>query len=369
MKAGTSNRYRESASTINRQLSNMESVLSELLARFELDGVSPSPAELKEAFGLKMGRSVKKTEESINLDQAIAMYLSEPSLNLTSATVRGYITAQNRFRESGLADLSLTEITESDLSNFISELWAEGLENQTAQLYVSKISTILRYAKSKGLYNGTLHDTFKPKFKGLMKKDLYYLEWSEFESMLYLQFTSPIRTAVRDAFCFCCATGLRVSDCSELRWSNVHLDCDVPHISLIAKKTTKPTVIELNNYARALIDRQLPNAALPDGYVFPPVKFRTRNFELPLIAKAAGIQGKVRKLSFIGNKVTAEMVDKADAISTHWGRHTFIVHALSLGISPTIVMQWTGHASFESLKPYIAICDQAKKSSMDLFNN
>ena len=89
---------------------------------------------------------------------------------------------------------------------------------------------------------------------------------------------------------------------------------------------------------------------------------------LPVIARAAGITGQVRRVSFSGSRTTERMVDRADAITTHWARHTFIVHALSIGISPMVVMQWTGHSSFEAMKPYIAIIDSTKAEQMSRFN-
>ena len=39
-----------------------------------------------------------------------------------------------------------------------------------------------------------------------------------------------------------------------------------------------------------------------------------------------------------------------------------------LGISPEIVMKWTGHSDYKSMKPYIDIADSAKKEAMKLFN-
>ena len=46
------------------------------------------------------------------------------------------------------------------------------------------------------------------------------------------------------------------------------------------------------------------------------------------------------------------------------GRRTFIVNALSLGITPNIVMKWTGHSDYKAMKPYIDIVDSIKASSM-----
>lgn len=49
-------------------------------------------------------------------------------------------------------------------------------------------------------------------------------------------------------------------------------------------------------------------------------------------------------------------------------RRTFIVNALSRGISPTIVMKWTDHASYSSMKSYIDIVDSIKATEMAKMN-
>ena len=55
-------------------------------------------------------------------------------------------------------------------------------------------------------------------------------------------------------------------------------------------------------------------------------------------------------------------------VGTHTGRRTFIVNALSLGITPNIVMKWTGHSDYKAMKPYIDIVDSIKASSMTKFD-
>ena len=42
--------------------------------------------------------------------------------------------------------------------------------------------------------------------------------------------------------------------------------------------------------------------------------------------------------------------------------------ALSLGITPNIVMKWTGHSDYKAMKPYIDIVDPIKASSMAKFD-
>lgn len=60
---------------------------------------------------------------------------------------------------------------------------------------------------------------------------------------------------------------------------------------------------------------------------------------------------------------------KYKLIGTHAGRRTFICFALSSGISPQVVVKWTGHSDYKSMKPYINIVDSIKAQSMTKFNN
>ena len=65
---------------------------------------------------------------------------------------------------------------------------------------------------------------------------------------------------------------------------------------------------------------------------------------------------------------TAFFTPKWELVGTHTGRRTFIVNALSLGITPNIVMKWTGHSDYKAMKPYIDIVDSIKASSMTKFD-
>ena len=51
-------------------------------------------------------------------------------------------------------------------------------------------------------------------------------------------------------------------------------------------------------------------------------------------------------------------------IKTHTGRKTFICFALSNGVPPDVVMKFTGHCDYKSMKPYIDITEDAKKDAI-----
>ena len=45
-----------------------------------------------------------------------------------------------------------------------------------------------------------------------------------------------------------------------------------------------------------------------------------------------------------------------------------ICNALGMGISPQIVMKWTGHSDYKAMKPYIDVVDEIKAESMKKFD-
>ena len=53
-------------------------------------------------------------------------------------------------------------------------------------------------------------------------------------------------------------------------------------------------------------------------------------------------------------------------IGTHAGRKTFICFALPNGVPPDVVMKFTGHSDYKSMKPYIDITEAAKRDAISL---
>ena len=112
------------------------------------------------------------------------------------------------------------------------------------------------------------------------------------------------------------------SDVNNLRRSDVKGD----HIEVTTVKTADGISIELNKVTRAILEK------------------------------------------YKGNVRTDKIRPKWELVGTHTGRRTFIVNALSLGITPNIVMKWTGHSDYKAMKPYIDIVDSIKASSMTKFD-
>ena len=76
----------------------------------------------------------------------------------------------------------------------------------------------------------------------------------------------------------------------------------------------------------------------------------------------------ITRTCYRGGERVEEVFPKYEMIGTHAGRRTFICFALSSGIPPQVVMKWTGHSDYQSMKPYIAIAEKTKADAMKLFD-
>ncbi len=71
-----------------------------------------------------------------------------------------------------------------------------------------------------------------------------------------------------------------------------------------------------------------------------------------------------------GNAILREDTDiyktapLCEVIGTHAARRTFVVHALEEGMSPEMVMTFTGHTDYDTMKPYIALTDKKRQSAL-----
>ena len=61
-----------------------------------------------------------------------------------------------------------------------------------------------------------------------------------------------------------------------------------------------------------------------------------------------------------------DVYPKWTQIGAHASRKTFICFALSNGVPPDVVMKFTGHSDYKSMKPYIDITESAKRDAISL---
>ena len=239
-----------------------------------------------------------------------------------------------------------------------------GLKNSTIKKKLGYMRWFLNWATEKGYNTNRAYKTFQPTLKQTQKK-VIFLTKDELKMVRDLELSgdSAFLEPVRDIFLFCCFSSLRYSDASSLRWNDVREG----HIEVTTVKTADSISIEINDMMRAILDKY-KDIPVKGGLVFPYYTNQAMNRDLKMLCRLAGIDQEERITTYKGNERIDEIRPKWELVGTHTGRRTFIVNALSRGISPNVVMKWTGHASYSSMKPYIDIVDSIKATEMAKMN-
>lgn len=370
------NRYRQTAGEINKVIVNCEEQIEAIFTRYELlEKRIPTPNELKQAFDEAVGRKNIKSEEETEKESGSTFYKAFAEFmetmgrqnDWTKATYTKFNSLREHLRLYN-PNIAFESLDESSLQGFITSLHKEDLRNTTISKYISFFRWFLRWAYYKGYNHSTIHETFKPKFKGAdgNAKEVIYLEWEELLSLLNFKLP-PANTslpAVRDVFCFCCFTGLRYSDVAKLRRSDIKEN----YISVVTQKTVDSLIIELNKYSRSILDKY-QGIIFPNGLALPIISNVKMNQHLKTMGELAGIDEPQRIVYFKGNIRYEEVLPKYSLLTTHCGRRTFIVNSLRLGVPSEVIMKWTGHSDYKAMKPYIKIVDKLKASEMEKFNS
>lgn len=288
----------------------------------------------------------------------------------SDSTYKEHRTIQRRLKDFA-PNLEFEDLTQKGLSKFIDYLQTiqvnskkKGLKNSSIRKNLDNLKWFLRWATSKGYNKEMAFTTFQPKLKEV-KNVIVYLTWEEL--MKVYNFKVPAICShlekVKDVFCFCCFTSLRYSDVANLKRTNVFED----HIQVTTIKTYETLRIELNDYSKAILDKY-KNETYADNLALPVISNQKMNDSLKELGELCGIDEPVSITYYKGGERYDETYKKYELLTTHCGRRTFISNAIMLGIAPEIVMRWTGHEDYRTMKPYIAIADKAKKDAMDLFN-
>lgn len=359
------------AAEINAELDRYEAATREVMSACS---ESPTEQEVRDALTERLKDGRKK---DLGVFQAFDRFMCERGERnrWTDATytkmvnVRRHLYAFNPnlkwedFDEDGLYKY-IAHLRTSTPARKRSQDGRSGLSDSTVEKQVGFLKWFLRWADTKGLLPCRDYTTFKPKLQSA-DKPVIFLDWGELQTVYSYEFL-PEQThlaRVRDVFCFCAFTSLRYSDVAALRWSDVFDD----HICVTTQKTTDSLIIELNRYSSELIGRYV-DEALPDDKVFPVISNQKMNEYLKEVMRLCSIERLIRVTSVRNGRREDRFVPKWQLIGTHAARRTFICNALMMGIAPNVVMRWTGHADYDSMKPYIAIADSFKASEMAKFD-
>ncbi|RKT01044.1 site-specific integrase [Chryseobacterium defluvii] len=363
----------------NKDLDKIEETIKKIFDEFEiLENRFPSSEELQLKFSEKNGRSESK-KKIINptFAQSALEYANETG-ERDSWTKSNY----DRFKklENHLnfynSNLIIKNVTEKDLVKFVKYFQTEPIniktgkpgaphKNTTVSRTIKDVRTVLKWAKKKGFYDGDLHETFYPKFKGANfdLNEPIFMNWERLMKFYNHKFKPSEKhlEETRDIIAFCCFSSLRYSDVFALKKTQIRDD----FFYVTTQKTTDAIKIDLNDYTKEILSKY---SSLQGVKSLPVKSEKEINEQIKIIGSILEFDEPVNYVYFIGEKRFDEVYPFYEMMSSHIGRKTFIVNSLYLGIPAEVIMKWTGHKDYQSMKPYIAIVDDLKKSEMNKFN-
>lgn len=165
-----------------------------------------------------------------------------------------------------------------------------------------------------------------------------YLTLDELKKLVKTECKYP---DLKNAFIFCCLTGLRWSDIKKLKWSEVQKNNDDWRITFHQQKTKGLQYLDISEQAREYLGEQ----GKPDEIVLPGLRYTSyHNFELHRWILKAGI---TKNITF------------------HSSRHTFAVMQLNLGTEIYTVSKLLGHSNLKTTQIYSKIVDEKKREAVN----
>lgn len=322
----------------------------------------PTPDEFKHA----LDNVLRETKESHSAESFFELYErfidEEKSINdWSKGTIYKHMRLYKDW-EIYFPKITLEQINEETLNEFRECLIEAGLQNETIKKRISMSKWFFRWLLAKGYLKDVSFTAYRPKLKR-SSRCVVFLTWEELMAVYNHRFPEEKNylDRVRDVFCFCCFSSLRYSDVYALKKTDIYEGC----INFTTQKTNDKLRIELNKYTSAILDKYKD---LAGEEALPVISNQKMNKYLKEVCFECGIDEPLTEITYIGGKKVVETKEKWQMVGTHCGRRTFICNAIMLGIPPNVVMKWTGHSDYKSMKPYIDIADKTKVEAMKMFD-
>ena len=397
VKSGYKGPKGETALAINNELRNIKDQMDSTFKFFEAIDQIPTPSQLQKKYEDRLNGSVpqkpapepKKERKPKEHDffKVYDMFLKEcGEKNAWTEATFEKMEAMRVDLTTFKKNIKFSDLTEATLTEFVAYMRDSkklrtprkkkgeredydqedlvGLKNSTIEKKLGYLRWFLNWATDRGYNTNLDYKKFHPTLKMTQRK-VIYLTKEEIARVrdLELSESQAYLDPIRDIFLFCCFSGLRHSDVNNLRRSDIKGD----HIEVTTVKTADSISIELNKVTKAILEKY-KDTPFKDNKALPNYTNQAMNRDIKELCKLADINEDIRVTTYKGNVRTDKIQPKWELVGTHTGRRTFIVNALSLGITPNIVMKWTGHSDYKAMKPYIDIVDSIKASSMTKFD-
>ncbi|MCM1150660.1 MAG: site-specific integrase [Alistipes sp.] len=239
------------------------------------------------------------------------------------------------------ADLAFDELDKGFVTGFHAYIVRQcGHKKNTAWIYLIALKHILMLARSKGYLSCDPFAGYKLRSEFV---DRNYLTLSELNDLIGLELPVGTGRLVRDAFVFCCFTGLSYVDVCSLTRQHIRRSCDQLWIDMARRKTGTRISVRLFALPQAILRRYLPEAG--DDRIFDLPGNGWCNKCLERIASSVGLSKR---------------------ITFHAARHTFATTiTLSQGVAIETISKLLGHKSIRTTQIYAVVTHSTLDGEMN----
>ena len=270
------------------------------------------------------------------------------------ATYERYCTALNHCQEFMKHKYKVSDIQLKQINyEFITELefylkTIKKCQHNTAIKYITNVKKIIRICLGNGWMDKDPFINYKFSLKEVERE---FLTEEEIQSIMDKHFSSNRLEQVRDAFIFCCFTGLAYSDVEKLSKDHIILGIDGEKwIKINRTKTDTRSSIPLLPTAHAIIEKYASHPkCVASNKLLPVLTNQKMNDYLKEIADVCGI---IKNITF------------------HLARHTFATTVtLTNGVPIESVSKMLGHRSIKTTQHYAKIIDRRVSDDMQILRN
>ena len=375
IKKGISNTNGETSDDINTKLSNLENDLQAFFMKCQIEDRIPDVSDLKICFSQIKNKGIVKEKKGSKIadekeDEVETFFdvfdnftdYSGKVNNWTIDTHKKFEALKNHLLTFN-PDLTFDNLNSEGLPKLLSYFSNTlKLNNVTTKKYLKNLKWFLRFAVKNNYCDNQYFKQFTPKIK-TADKVVIFLSEEEILKIKNLEIsqTKKYLERVRDVLLFTCFTGLRYSDVQKLKKSDIKND----KLYIVTKKTSDSITIELNDISKEILEKYSENET---EMALPVISNQKINEYLKELGRLAEIDEPINHTYFIGNTRKDDTKPKYEYFSSHIGRRTFICLCISRGIPTHVIMKWTGHSDYQSMKPYIDVVDSTREVQMQKLN-
>ena len=284
----------------------------------------------------------------------------------TAKTYRNSYNIIKRFSDN-VYPLSFENISLSFYDDFLNWLYEQEYSANYTGTQIKNLKTILQSALEKELHSNV---NFTKKYfrKPTENVDNIFLSQDEINRIRELDLSNfqPIKRnktlkitremmeKARDLFLIGCVTGLRVSDYTRLRRSDIFSpDGENHYLRVVTTKNKKPVTIPLNSTAREILAKNNgnPPERIPEQHI---------NYCLKILGELAEINEQTEKTVTRGGTPKTITEPKYNLMTNHSARRTFCTLAYLSQMPTADIMAISGHGSEKVFYNYIKVNDLEK---------